>query len=215
MVDKLCRHRDDDTVPPYENLRDALDLLEEVLGEATAGYEPRKLLTALQVLRELRDELTAWEPQLIEAAREAGISWAELAPALGVASRQAAERRYLRLRDAGGSAATADERVQATRDRRAENRAVAQWARENSAVLRRLAGQVGSLKGVPGVGKVRRALAEDDAAALLAPLVGMTRHLDVVYPALAVEVAQITTHTERVRRETQERRQSSRSSSRS
>ncbi|MDQ0379538.1 hypothetical protein [Amycolatopsis thermophila] len=198
-------------MPPNEKMHDALELLEEVLGGATAEHEPRKVLAALRVLRELREELMTWEPQLIRAARELGVSWAELAPALGVASRQAAERRYLRLRDAAGSDNTADERVQETRDRRAEDRAIVQWARENSASLRRLAGQVSALKGVPGVGKVRRALAEDDAAALLSPLAGVGQHLDHAYPALAVEISEIATHTERVRRETQERRQSSRS----
>jgi hypothetical protein len=197
-------------VPSDENMHDSLELLESVLGEATVEYDPRKVLAALQVLRELRDELNTWEPQLIRAAREAGASWAELAPALGVASRQAAERRYLRLRDAAGSDNTADQRVQETRDRRAEDKAVTQWARENSASLRRLAGQISALKGVPGVGKVRRALAEDDASALLSPLTGMSQHLDVAYPALAVEVTAVATQTERVRRETQERRQSSR-----
>ncbi|WP_130445308.1 hypothetical protein [Kribbella rubisoli] len=45
----------------------------------------------------MREWLAAWEPLLIGAAREQGVSWAELAPALGVASRQAAERRHLRL----------------------------------------------------------------------------------------------------------------------
>ncbi|GHF21422.1 hypothetical protein GCM10017786_64250 [Amycolatopsis deserti] len=200
-------------MPPYENMHDALELVEGVLGEATAGDDPRKVLAALEVLRALRDELTAWEPQLIEAAREAGVSWAELAPALGVASRQAAERRYLRLRDAAGSANTADERVQETRDRRAEEKAVTQWARENSASLRRLAGQISALKGVPGVGKVRRALAEDDAAALLRPLTGVSQYLDHAYPQLAVEISAVSEHMDRVRRETQERRQSSRAGS--
>ncbi|OXM71113.1 MULTISPECIES: hypothetical protein [Amycolatopsis] len=200
-------------MPPYENMHHALELVEGVLGEATAGDDPRKVLAALEVLRALRDELTAWEPQLIEAAREAGASWAELAPALGVASRQAAERRYLRLRDAAGSANTADERVQETRDRRAEEKAVTQWARENSASLRRLAGQISALKGVPGVGKVRRALAEDDAAALLTPLTGVSQYLDHAYPQLAVEISAVREHMDRVRRETQERRQSSRAGS--
>ncbi|AIJ25607.1 hypothetical protein [Amycolatopsis methanolica] len=200
-------------MPPYDNLHDALELVEGVLGEATADYDPRRVLAALEVLRALRDTLTVWEPQLIEAAREAGVSWAELAPALGVASRQAAERRYLRLRDAVGSDHTADERVQKTRDRRAEEKAVMQWARENSASLRRLAGQISALKDVPGVGKVRRALAEDDAAALLTPLSGVIQHLDQTYPQLAVEVSLVRDHMDRVRRETQERRQSSRAGS--
>ena len=191
-------------------MHDALELVEGVLGEATAGYDPRKVLAALEVLRALRDELSDWEPQLIKAAREAGVSWAELAPTLGVASRQAAERRYLRLRDAAGSDNTADQRVQETRDRRAEDKAVTQWARENSASLRRLAGQISALKGVPGVGRVRRALAEDDASALLSPLAGVSQHLDQTYPQLAVEVTAINKDMDRVRRETQERRQSSR-----
>src|SRR5215216_4226760 len=70
------------------------------------------VLAALVLLRHLREELTEWEPQLIAAAREQGVSWAQLAPALGVGSRQAAERRYLRLRPAGGGDAgsTSDQR---------------------------------------------------------------------------------------------------------
>lgn len=36
-------------------------------------------LTALLLLRELRDELARWEPGLIETARAAGSSWADLA----------------------------------------------------------------------------------------------------------------------------------------
>lgn len=197
-------------VPPYENMHDAVELLVDVLGEDAGEHEPAEVLAALRVLRALRDELTAWEPQLIKAARDAGVSWAELAPALGVASRQAAERRYLRLRDATGSGNTADQRVQETRDRRAEEKAVTRWARENSASLRRLAGQISALEGVPGVGRVRRALAEDDASALLSPLAGVSQHLDQVYPELAVEVTALHEHMDRVRRETQERRQSSR-----
>src|SRR5437763_16030294 len=55
-------------------------------------------LAALTLLRHLREELAEWEPRLIAAAREHGASWIQLAPALGVASRQAAERRYLRPR---------------------------------------------------------------------------------------------------------------------
>ncbi len=55
------------------------------------------MLDGLALLRQIRTELAAWEPELITAARRAGASWTQLAPALGVASRQAAERRYLRL----------------------------------------------------------------------------------------------------------------------
>ena len=55
------------------------------------------VLAALSQLRVVQDQLAAWEPLLIGAARDRGASWAAIAPALGVASRQAAERRYLRL----------------------------------------------------------------------------------------------------------------------
>ena len=78
----------------------------------------QEALAALMLLRHLREEFAAWEPRLIAAARASGGSWIQLAPALGVASRQAAERRYLRLRpDEHGVART--HRVNAvTRDRR-------------------------------------------------------------------------------------------------
>ncbi len=81
----------------------------------------RKLLDALVALRQLRARLDQWEPRLIAAARQAGVSWTRLAPALGVASRQAAERRFLRLHqpDPGGAeAGSRDQCVQAVRDRR-------------------------------------------------------------------------------------------------
>ena len=55
------------------------------------------VLAALAGLRAVQDQLASWEPLLIGAARARGASWAAIAPALGVASRQAAERRYLRL----------------------------------------------------------------------------------------------------------------------
>ncbi|MGW3852971.1 HSP18 transcriptional regulator, partial [Streptomyces fagopyri] len=63
---------------------------------ADAGPEPA--LSALLMLREIREQLAGWESGLIETARRQGASWADLAGPLGVASRQAAERRYLRLR---------------------------------------------------------------------------------------------------------------------
>src|SRR4051795_10002593 len=92
-------------------------------------------LAALSALRAVREQLGGWEPELIAAARAGGASWAELAPALGVASRQAAERRYLRIRRTAhdDADATGDQRVTAERDRRAGTRAVADWARAHSA----------------------------------------------------------------------------------
>lgn len=184
-------------------------------GTATTGTEPAigpaDLLAALTVLRHLRDELASWEPQLITAARDQGVSWADLAPALGVTSRQAAERRYLRLQPSATGEKTGEERVQAERTRRAGNRAVAAWARENSGALRRLAGQISALEGLGGpaqqrVDLVHRALADDDAAALLSPLADTQLHLQATHAGLAEQIRSVTEHTERLRRDTQGRR---------
>jgi hypothetical protein len=177
----------------YEALRDAASSPDDL----TAA----QVLAALTLLRELRGELADWEPQLIAAARELGTSWADLAPALGVASRQAAERRYLRLRASDIGSSTGEQRVQAERDRRAGDRAVSRWARDNSAVLRSLAGQIGELDP-----SVHRALAEDDAAALLNPLAGAHEHLRTTHPELADRIGAIGEHTDRVRRDTQTQR---------
>src|SRR5690348_14542906 len=62
-----------------------------VAGVAGATGDPRHVLDALVVLHWAQSELAAIEPELIRAARAAGVSWQALAPALGVASRQAAE----------------------------------------------------------------------------------------------------------------------------
>src|SRR5690348_7537831 len=131
------------------------------------------LIDALVLLRWAQEELAALEPELIAAARAAGLSWQQLAPALGVASRQAAERRYLRLipATAGQRGSTRDDRVLAERDLRAGRRAIARWANDNTADLRRLAGQVTALTdlGADASGDLARlheALADADASAL-------------------------------------------------
>ncbi|MEU4803792.1 hypothetical protein [Actinosynnema sp. NPDC023587] len=162
----------------YETVREAVD------GEGD-------VLAALELLRRLRAELTGWEPRLIEAARARGTSWARLAPALGVASRQAAERRYLRLRQDLGD--TAEGRVRAERDRRAGERAVAAWAREHAGSLRDLGGRVAVVDVL-----VREALAADDTAALLAPLAGAADR--VADPELAEEIRAVTAAAEQARR---------------
>ena len=169
--------------------------------------DPAELVAALDTLRRLRAELAAWEPELVTAARDAGLSWAELAPALGVTSRQAAERRYLRLRSAGvDDRRTGEERVRDERARRAGDRAVTAWARSNSGPLRRLAGQIGALEGLPAAGQrrvadVRDALADDDAARLLDPLAGAQDHLRAEHAGLADEVRSVTDRVDRLRRD--------------
>lgn len=174
----------------------ALALVEDVLANGDAPAD--QVLTALEVLRQLREQLAAWEPELITAARSAGASWVELAPALGVASRQAAERRYLRLRPSTSGEPTGEGRVRAERDRRAGDRAVATWARENSATLRELAGQVSA---ATGPGTVRDALAADDPAALLSPLAEAKATLEADHSPLAAQIEAVTEHTDRIRRD--------------
>lgn len=167
------------------------------LGQIMEALSANQVLVALSLLRELRSEIAGWEPQLIEAARTLGASWADLAPALGVASRQAAERRYLRLRPTpDGAPGTGDQRVAAERDRRAGDRAVAGWARQNAAGLRQLAGQIGALTDLgagaePDLAALRGALGRDDAADLLEPLVDTHGHLRSEHPALADQVGAV------------------------
>ncbi|MGY5035408.1 type III effector protein [Streptomyces sp. 900116325] len=169
-------------------------------GQASAD----QALAALLLLRELRDQLAGWEPGLIEAARAAGSSWADLAHPLGVASRQAAERRYLRVRP-GAPGTTGEQRVQATRSRRAVDRTVTAWARTNAAELRQLAGQIAALADVPvqahpHLARLVEALADDDAVNLLDPLADTHTHLKANHPELAARIDTITHDADRLRR---------------
>lgn len=163
-----------------------------------------EVLAGLTSLRLLRERLADWEPRLISVARRRGASWAEIAPALGVASRQAAERRYLRLNPNPDASLTGEQRVQAARDQRAGDRAVAGWARHNSARLRRLAGQITSLDDLdaqarPSVDRLEHALGADDSAALLEPLAEAGSKLRDSHPSLATQVAQIGADTAQLR----------------
>ncbi|MFG2591243.1 type III effector protein [Streptomyces sp. NBC_01166] len=166
-------------------------------------------VAALLLLRELRDQLAGWEPGLIEAARAAGASWADLAHPLGVASRQAAERRYLRVRP-GAPGTTGEQRVQATRNHRAADRTVTTWARENAADLRQLAGQITALTDLPGTSTARlaAALADNEAVSLIAPLTDTRQHLTADHPDLAARVDTVTRRTDRLRQDSDGRRTS-------
>lgn len=195
--------------------RDCLDqVLTAVSGTTATGSRcsGEDALAALTALHELRDQLLAWEPVLIEAARDDGVSWARLAPALGVTSRQAAERRYLRLRPAAGDTGmTREERVQAARDERAGDRAVAAWARANASELRQMAGQASAVTGL-GTAARRRAkalassLTEDDPTALLAPLSEIHRDLVDEHAPLAARIDAVGRKVSRIRRDTQRAR---------
>ncbi|MEU6222518.1 type III effector protein [Streptomyces sp. NPDC047042] len=168
-------------------------------------------LAALLLLREVRDQLAEWEPGLIEEAREAGASWADLAHPLGVSSRQAAERRYLRVRP-GTPGSTGEQRVRDTRDRRAAARTVTTWARANAADLRQLAGQITALTDLPAAARtplaeLTAALADNDTAALVAPLTVTGTYLASAHPDLAARVDDITRHTTRLRDNSDNERQ--------
>lgn len=167
------------------------------------GHDRARALATLTLLRHLREELGSWETGLIETARNAGATWEELAAPLGVQSRQAAERRYLRLRP-DRTATTGEQRVQAARDRRAAERAVTAWARDHGADLRRLAAQVGGLTDLspeaqPAIDGLLDALGTADPADLLGPLASARPHLGAEHRQLADRVDALTTQTGRVR----------------
>ncbi|GAA1251946.1 DUF3156 family protein [Prauserella halophila] len=195
----------------YEELRETVERAAD-----DDAVEADDVVSALEVLREVREELADWEPRLIAAARRLGVSWAELAPALGVASRQAAERRYLRLhkpehKPEHEAESTADERVQAERDRRAGQRAVRAWAQDNSEVVRKLAALVGSLDDVGDEARVHvdvvsRTLGDDDPVLLISPMVSAAAHLRDSHPDLAAQVDGVNSEVEQARRDAVDRR---------
>jgi hypothetical protein len=190
-------------VDPLEALR---GIQAVVAATRRDGAQPDEVLHALTSLRVLRDELAGWEPELINAARTAGASWAVLAPVLGVASRQAAERRFLRLRPSPTGESTAEGRVDAERGKRAGDKAVAAWARRNAATLRQLSSQVSTLDDLGDAGQARAAelgtaLGTEDPADLLKPLAATRRHLTRPHPGIAEQVGEVDEHTDQVRRD--------------
>ncbi|WP_037599702.1 hypothetical protein [Streptacidiphilus rugosus] len=184
-------------------------------ADAAGQDDPSQALAALMTLRHVREELAGWETGLIETARTAGATWADLAEPLGVQSRQAAERRYLRLRpnaDAGTVAgSTGEQRVQAARDQRAADRAVTTWARDNAADLRRLAGQIGALDDLgagaaPAIERLLDALGDNDPARLLAPLAEARPLLEADHPRIADRLDELTARTDRLRADSDRQR---------
>src|SRR5947209_8639318 len=83
------------------------------------------LIAALGTVRGLRQELDDLERSLIDRARDSGVSWHDIAAALGLRSRQAAEQRRLRLTPARDpSAARRHRRDQQAADSAAGERVV-------------------------------------------------------------------------------------------
>ncbi|MFC9343958.1 type III effector protein [Streptomyces sp. NPDC057020] len=176
---------------------EALRAAQEQIPEGPdAGPGPEQALASLSLLRQVREQLAGWETGMIETARDAGASWADLASPLGVASRQAAERRYLRGRP-GAAGTTGEQRVTATRQARAADRTTAARARRNAADLRRLAGQITALDDLPvsarhPLRELHAALAHDDPADLIAPLLAARPHLAATHPDLAARLDTLT-----------------------
>ncbi|MET7745551.1 HSP18 transcriptional regulator [Streptomyces sp. NPDC005385] len=211
------------TPVPFHAAASALEAIDQSVKDArrasaaptaaeppAADAGPDMALSALLMLREIREQLAGWESGLIETARGQGASWADLAGPLGVASRQAAERRYLRLRP-GTTGSTGEERVQATRDTRAAERTVTAWARDNAADLRRLAGQITALTDLPpnagdAVGELNVALADDDPARLLRPLAATRAYLRTGAGDLAERIDALTRRTQELRQDTHDQR---------
>ncbi|MFD6298299.1 type III effector protein [Streptomyces sp. NPDC060235] len=210
---------DDETPAPvsFTATATALEAIAQAMRTArTAGAEstadPEQATAALLLLRGVREQLAQWEPALIEAAREAGASWADLAHPLGVSSRQAAERRYLRVRP-GEAGTTKEQRVQATRGRRAGDRSVTSWANDHAASLRQLAGTITDLPDLPATAAdaltaLRDALGDSDPAQLLDPLAETAPHLRPAHADLADRVSDIGRHTDAMR-ESEHRHRSS------
>ncbi|MEW1753476.1 MULTISPECIES: hypothetical protein [Streptomyces] len=126
---------------------DKYDLVTQLIERQAADEATETdLLAALLVLRTLRDKLKLDEGRIIGAARTKGVTWARLATALEMRTRQSAERRYLQLRtdfdDAYGAPLSQSERVdycRALRDRYAELLWADKHQNEIVALARRLA----------------------------------------------------------------------------
>ncbi|MFE1776013.1 hypothetical protein [Streptomyces sp. NPDC059008] len=112
---------------------------------AADDAEETDLLAALLVIRTLRDKLLIDEARIIGAARTKSVTWARLADALEMRSRQSAERRYLQIRadidDASGEPMSQSERVEFIRSQR-DRRAERLWADEHHEQIVALARQL-------------------------------------------------------------------------
>ncbi|MFE2538032.1 type III effector protein [Streptomyces sp. NPDC059371] len=210
----------DDLIPTPASFTATVTALEAIAqamrtartAEETSTDDSEQAIAALLLLREVREQLAGWESGLIETAREAGASWAELAHPLGVSSRQAAERRYLRVRP-GEAGATKEQRVRFTRDQRAADRSVTAWAQDHAAALRQLAGAITALPDLPAaatdaIRSLHTALGGSDPAQLLGPLSDTGPHLRSAHPDLAERVTDVDRHTHE-RRESEQRQRSS------
>ncbi|WP_406396517.1 hypothetical protein [Streptomyces sp. NBC_00887] len=133
-------------LPPTGTLKEVADKYDDFakLVELDAADELTEtdVLASILVIRALREKLAEDERRLIATARSKKVTWARLAEALELRSRQAAERRYLQLRtdmdELHGSTLTQEERIEYARDQR-DRRAERAWAVSNATTIRELA----------------------------------------------------------------------------
>ncbi|MGA4953773.1 hypothetical protein [Streptomyces lydicamycinicus] len=125
---------------------DKYDLVTRLIErQAVDEVSETDLLAALLVVRTLRDKLKLDEGRIIGAVRTKGVTWARVASALEMRTRQSAERRYLQLRtdldDSYGDSLNQADRVdyyRSQRDLRAEVLWADQHRQEIVALARRL-----------------------------------------------------------------------------
>ncbi|MGW8988330.1 hypothetical protein ACWGRF_00120 [Streptomyces zhihengii] len=134
------------TYGPYEHKRLGEiarrydQICQRAQGLLHPGATESDVLAALLVIRALRDKLNSDELMLISLARSQQVTWARIATALEMKSRQSAERRHLQLSQAqlradGTKPRTQSERVEVARERRSR-RAERDWARSHARAIR-------------------------------------------------------------------------------
>lgn len=80
-----------------EAMRDENSARTQTLMGLPVHVPAEDIVGALQLLPAERDRLDTYERTLIESALDSGMSWSELATALGRSSRQAMQQRYRRV----------------------------------------------------------------------------------------------------------------------
>ncbi|MBT1187242.1 hypothetical protein HET69_25400 [Streptomyces sp. CJ_13] len=119
-------------------------------GQLQPDATETDILAALLVIRALREKLDADELALMTLARTKRITWARMATALGMKSRQSAERRHLQLTkarprpDGTVDTRTQNDRVEAHREQR-RRKAELDWALNNAQAIGSLATRLGGL----------------------------------------------------------------------
>ncbi|MCY0947288.1 hypothetical protein [Streptomyces antarcticus] len=164
-ADKLLQERYGDEhsgrygapLPPEEAIASVLAALG---GYAAQGQEPPEVpaedvLAALSQTDEARQRLDSRELRLITAARARGASWQAVADALGLATRQAAEGRALRLER--GAQTDRGRDVASQRLDKARGRAAEAWCVENADRVREVAEQIYDTAGAWGLGSLEHA----------------------------------------------------------